>query len=58
MEHIGEQASWSGLHMLGSGVQAVNVAPAHGGQLGGTSGGFLVGGGAAAPLALYQEDKS
>lgn len=36
VEHIGEQAFWSGPHMLRSGVQAVSVALAHGGQLGGT----------------------
>lgn len=44
MEHIGEQAFWSGPHMLRSGVQAVSVALAHGGQLGGhvEGRGFLV----------------
>lgn len=36
VEHVGEQTSWSGLHMLRSGVQAVSVTPVHGGQLGGT----------------------
>lgn len=42
------KASGSGLHMPGSGVQAVSRAPAHGGQLGGTwgvAGVFLGGGG-------------
>lgn len=34
-----EQASWSGLHMLGSWVQPVGVAPLHGGQLGAQGGG-------------------
>lgn len=34
-----EQASWSGLHMLGSWVQPVSVAPLHGGQLGAHGGG-------------------
>lgn len=43
VDHIGEQAPWSGLHMPGSGVQAVSVAPAHGGQLGGTWGRFCGG---------------
>lgn len=36
VEHMGAQPSWSGLHMLRSGVQAVSIAPVHGGQLGGT----------------------
>lgn len=59
MEHTGELASWSGPHMLGSVVQAVSLAPAHGGQLGGTwGGGSGVVMGAAPPPALYQEDKS
>lgn len=33
---MGAQPSWSGLHMLRSGVQTVSIAPVQGGQLGGT----------------------
>lgn len=49
------KASGSGLHMPGSGVQAVSRAPAHGGQLGGTWGvaGVFLGGGGGGQL-LHQ----
>lgn len=61
VEHMGAQPSWSGLHMLRSGVQAVSIAPYMEGSWGARErrGGFLLDlGRAAGPPALYQEDKS